>query len=262
VQFTYPDRLHVPAIGPDVVPQIAVPTTLSGAEATNIFGITDRDRRVKDAFVSPKFVPKGVIYDPELTLDIPGWLWASSGMRAVDHAVEGVLSKRHMPMADALALEGLKILLAELEHSCREPTDLRSRMQCQLGAWLCIYALTNVGTGLSHGLGHQLAAQFGIVHGVTSACMLPHVVELNSDVTGPQLARLDEIFGGAAIDGLRDFIRRLEPFGVPHTLKEAGARQEELEAVADHTLTDLSVAVNPKPLTRDDLLGLLQAAWS
>ncbi|WP_354701592.1 NAD-dependent methanol dehydrogenase [Paraconexibacter sp. AEG42_29] len=274
VRYTYPDDLHVPDIPAGVVPHISIPTTLSGAESTNIFGVTDPARHTKDAYKNAQFVAHTVILDPELTVDVPDWLWASSGMRAVDHALEGILSKRHMPMADALGVEGLRIIAGHLEHSAANPSDVHARMTCQLGAWLSIYAATNVGVGLSHGLGHQLAAQFGMIHGVTSACMLPHVMAFNADVTAPRLARIAEALGAATqatpeaesaaagVAAVREFVDRLEPLGVPHTLQAAGARYDELPDVADHALTDLSVAVNPKPVTRDDLIGLLQAAWS
>lgn len=266
VRFRYPSDLHVPPLHGDVLPHVSVPTTLSGAEATTIFGVTDPDRQVKDAYVEPRFAARAVIYDPELTLEVPAWLWATTGMRAVDHAVEGLLSKRHMPMADALGAEGLRILRADLVASAQDPSDLDARMRCQLAGWLCIYALQNVGTGLSHGLGHQLAAQFGMLHGVTSACMLPHVVAFNADVTGRQLERVGAAFGtaggAAAVAALRGFVASLAPLGVPSTLQKAGARRDELADVAEHTLGDLSVAVNPKPVTHDDLVGLLEAAWS
>ncbi|MFA4927775.1 MAG: iron-containing alcohol dehydrogenase [Patulibacter sp.] len=273
-RFTYPDDLVVPPAPPGVPPHLAVPTTLSGAESTNVFGITDPERKVKDTYVGAEYAPRGIVFDPELTVDVPDWLWAASGIRAVDHAVEGMLSKRHMPMADALGAEGLRILRADLARSCENPTDLAVRMQCQLGAWLSVYALTNVGAGLSHGLGHQLAAQFGMLHGVTSACMLPRVVEFNGDVTGAQLRRVGEAFDVAdsrtpdedvpavTVAALDAFIRSFERFGVATTLEDAGARREELADVADHALTDLAVAANPKPVTREALTALLESAWT
>jgi alcohol dehydrogenase len=146
-------------------------------------------------------------------------------------------------------------------------------MQCQLGAWLSVYGTGNVGVGLSHGLGHQLGARFGMIHGVTSACMLPHVMELNAAATGPQLRRIGEVFGAAstdtdaaagalAVSGMHEFVAALEPLGVPHTLAAAGARREELSAVASEALRDMAVAANPRPLEHEDILRLLDSAWN
>jgi alcohol dehydrogenase class IV len=262
-RFTYPSDLKIPPVDRRLMPHIAIPTTLSGAESTNVFGVTDPEHGVKDLFIDAQFAASVVLFDPEITRSVPAWLWAASGMRAVDHAVEGILSPRHMPMADALGLEGLRILRTHLVASAQRPDDLDLRLRCQLGAWLCIYALTNVGSGLSHGLGHQIGARFGTLHGVTSACMLPHVMAFNADVTGPALARVAEAFAAAdAIEGVHDFIASLEPLGVPHTLQQAGGRWEELAAIAQDSLTDPAVAVNPKPVTHGDLIGLLEAAWS
>jgi alcohol dehydrogenase len=99
--------------------------------------------------------------------------------------------------------------------------------------------------------------------GVTSACMLPHVMAFNADVTRPALARIAEAFEAAdAVAAVRDFVAALEPLGVPHTLEQAGGRREEFAAIADDALTDPAVAVNPKPVTHEDLVGLLEAAWS
>jgi alcohol dehydrogenase len=262
-RFTYPSDLRIPPVDRAVLPHVAIPTTLSGAESTNIFGVTDPERGVKDAFIDAQFAASVVLFDPEITRGVPPWLWAASGMRAVDHAVEGILSPRHMPMADALGLEGLRIMRANLVAIAHDADDLERRLRCQLGAWLCIYALTNVGAGLSHGLGHQIGARFGTLHGVTSACMLPHVMAFNADYVGPGLARIAEAFEAAnALAAVREFVAELEPLGVPHTLQQAGGRWEELAAIATDALTDPAVAVNPRPVTHNDLVGLLEAAWN
>ncbi|QEC50890.1 iron-containing alcohol dehydrogenase [Baekduia soli] len=272
IRFTYPDQLEVPALPATAPPHIAVPTTLSGSEHTNLFGITDLDRHEKHLYVGPAFAPTAVILDGELALRTPADLWAASGVRALDHAVEGTLSRRHVPFMDALGAESLRIMRAHLEESAQEDR-LEARSECLLGAWLAIYALTNVGAGLSHAIGHQLAAQFDMMHGVTSAIMLPHVLRFNAGVVGDRIVRLAEPLGvdvgglapdaaaAAVIDGLAAFIGRLERFGVPHTLSSAGATRPELDDVADRVLGDMGAAVNPRPLTRADLLDLFQAAW-
>ena len=273
IRFTYPDQLEVPTLPEETIPHVAVPTTLSGSEHTDLCGVTDRGRKEKDLYRGPALAPRAVVLDAELALLTPPALWAASGVRAIDHAVEGTLSGRHVPFMDALGAEALRIFRARLAASVDAPEPLAARAECLLGAWLAIYALTNVGAGLSHAIGHQLAARFDMMHGVTSAVMLPHVLRFNAPVVGERILRLAEPLGvgvdglptdraaALVIDELAALIYSLERFGVPHTLESAGADRSELELVADLVLHDMGAAANPRPLERCDLLDLLDAAW-
>jgi alcohol dehydrogenase class IV len=273
IRFTYPDKLEAPALPDQAPPHIAVPTTLSGSEHTDLFGVTDRSRNEKDLYRGPAFAPRAVVLDAELALRTPPALWAASGVRAIDHAVEGTLSARHVPLMDALGAEALRILRRSLADSVDAAEPLALRGECLLGAWLAIYALTNVGAGLSHAIGHQLAAEFDMMHGVTSAVMLPHVLRFNAPVVGPRIVLLAEPLGvdveglpedeatALVIDELAYLIADLERFGVPHTLSAAGATRPELELVADRVLHDMGVQVNPRPVSPTDLSDLFDAAW-
>ncbi|WP_224390026.1 iron-containing alcohol dehydrogenase [Pseudonocardia sp. ICBG1293] len=270
VRFTYPSTYEVPPLEGDVVPHVAVPTTLSGGEHTGLCGVTDDATRAKDAYTSPKLQPRAVILDPWVSAGTPGWLWAASGMRAVDHAVEGILSARHMPMTDALGAGALRLLSENLETSSTDPGDEQARTACLLGTWLSIFGLTNVGVGLSHGIGHQLAAEFDMIHGVTSAIMLPSVMEFTRARTLPRLRLVAEAMGvdtrdlsadaaaDAAIGAVRDLVTRL---GVPDRISAAGGRREALPGIADHVMGDAAVAASPRPVTRADILALLDAAF-
>jgi alcohol dehydrogenase class IV len=273
IRFTYPDKLEAPALPDSAPPHIAVPTTLSGAEHTDLFGVTDRARNEKDLYRGPAFAPRAVVLDAELALRTPAALWAASGVRAIDHAVEGTLSARHVPFMDALGAESLRIMRRHLAESVDAAEPLAPRSECLLAAWLAIYALTNVGAGLSHAIGHQLAAEFDLMHGVTSAVMLPHVLRFNAPVVGERILRLAEPLGvdtrglpaeeacALVIDALAALIEDLERFGVPHTLSGAGATRPELQLVADRVLHDMGVAVNPRPVAAADLAELFEAAW-
>jgi alcohol dehydrogenase class IV len=270
VRFTYPNTYVVPPIEGDVIPHIAVPTTLSGGEHTWLAGVTNEATRAKDAFSSPKLQPRAVILDPWVAAGTPDWLWAASGIRAVDHAVEGILSVRHLPVADALASAALKLLSANLLASTKNPQDERARTDCLIGTWLSVFALPNVGTGLSHGIGHQLAAEFDMVHGVTSAIMLPLVMEFTREQTLPRLRAIAEAMGedtrglddnaaaDRAIAAVRELIRSLE---VPNTISSAGGSLDVLPKIADHVMGDHTVATCPRPVTKEDVLELLHAAW-
>jgi len=273
IRFTYPDQLVAPVLPDAAPPHIAVPTTLSGSEHTDLFGVTDRSRNEKDLYRGPAFAPRAVVLDAELALRTPPDLWAASGVRAIDHAVEGTLSARHVPFMDALGAESLSILRRHLAESVDAAEPLGPRGECLLGAWLAIYALTNVGAGLSHAIGHQLAAEFDLMHGVTSAVMLPHVLRFNAPVVGERILRLAEPLGvdveglpedeacARTIDALAALIHDLERFGVPHSLSAAGATRPELELVADRVLHDFGVQANPRPVGADDLARLFDAAW-
>jgi alcohol dehydrogenase len=273
LRFTYPDQLEAPELPSEALPHVSVPTTLSGSEHTGLFGITDTVRHVKHLYTGAAFAPTAVLLDAELALATPPALWAASGVRAIDHAVEGALSRRHVPFMDGLALESLRILNTRLSASVEGPDRLAARHDCLLAAWLAIYALTNVGTGLSHAIGHQLAAQYDMMHGVTSAVMLPHVLRFIAPVIGARIARFatpldvnidgldDQLAAARVIDALAESIAELERFGVPHTLRAAGATRSELEGVATRVLHDMGAAVNPRAIEHADLMALFDAAW-
>ncbi|GAA4700209.1 iron-containing alcohol dehydrogenase [Pseudonocardia yuanmonensis] len=270
VRFTYPSTYEVPPIEGDIVPHVAVPTTLSGGEHTGLCGVTDDATRSKDAYTSPKLQPRAVVLDPWVTAGTPDWLWAASGMRAVDHAVEGILSARHMPMTDALGAGALRLLTDNLAASAADPHNEQARTDCLLGTWLSIFGLTNVGVGLSHGIGHQLAAEFDMIHGITSAVMLPLVMEFTREQTLPRLRLVAEAMGvdtrdltdrsaaDAAIAAVRDLVTRL---GVPDRISAADGTPDALEKIADHVMGDAAVAACPREVTREDVLALLRAAW-
>jgi alcohol dehydrogenase class IV len=270
VRFTYPASYDVPDVPGKVIPHIAVPTTLSGGEHTGLCGVTDEATHLKGSYTSPKLTPKVVILDPLMTTRTPDWLWAASGLRAVDHAVEGILSNRSMAFADALSTEALRLLSANLARSARDPHDVEARTNCLVATWLSIFAATNVGVGLSHGIGHQLAAEFDMIHGVTSAVMLPLVMEFNAALTAPKLRRIADALGqdtrglddtaaaGLAVTAVRDLIASLE---VPHTISAAGGDKARLPMIAHHVMADPAVAASARTITEDDVLALLEAAW-
>ncbi|AQT82358.1 maleylacetate reductase [Mycolicibacterium litorale] len=270
VRFTYPDVYEVPDIPGPLVPHLAVPTTLSGGEHTGLTGVTDELTHEKCAYSAPGLTPVAVVLDPDVAARTPGWLWAASGIRALDHAIEGILSARSMPIADALGGEALRLLSANLVHSTENPHDAHARTNCLLGSWLSIFAATNVGMGLSHGIGHQLAAEFDMTHGVTSAIMLPHVMAFSEALTRPQLRRIAEAMGRdtrdlddaeaarQAIAAVRDLVARL---GVTDTISAAGGHREALPALAERIMGDSAVAASRRPVTRDDVQRLLEAAW-
>lgn len=243
------------------VPHIAITTTLSAGEHTQNAGGTDEAKRRKDGIAHPLLAPKVVILDPEVTLDTPAWLWASTGVRALDHAVERFYSPGHQPLTDPLCLEAIRLLSRYLPISARDPGDLDARLRCQLAAWLSIYGAFNAPVGLSHAIGHQLGGRCGVPHGITSCITLARVMAYNAPAVPERMAAIAEAMGAAdgpaAVDG---FVKGL---GLPTRLSETGkVKEEDLEPLAHETFTELRPGHNPRPVqSAKEILEILRAAW-
>ncbi|HZZ52273.1 MAG TPA: iron-containing alcohol dehydrogenase [Pseudonocardia sp.] len=267
VVFEYPDKVEIPTPKNPKLPHLAVSTTLSAGEFTSIAGITDTERKVKDLYLSPTLVPKTVVLDAELAVHTPRDLWASTGMRSVDHAVEALCSTTAQPVTDALCADALRRLVQYLPISARDAGDLYSATQCQVAAWQSIFGLTNVNLGLSHGIGHQLGARCGVPHGITSCVMLPAVLEFNLEYTRAPQARIAEIFaagmGETAQGEAGDLVRRfVASLGQPTRLRDIGVERSEFPALARDAMGDMIVASNPRPVSgEDEVVAILERAY-
>ena len=252
----------VPPAGPSAVRQIAVPTTLSGAEFSSIAGVTDPERGIKDAYIARDSAPVAVILDPAATVHTPEWLWLSTGVRAVDHAVETLCSRSAQPLPDATAIHALRMFAKALPRSKDDPDDLAARRDCQLAVWLAGFGLGRVEYGASHGIGHQLGAVGGVPHGHTSCVMLPSVLRWNAPVNAAQQAAVSDAFGRAgedAADVVAGFIARL---GQPGSLRAVGIAEDQLDIVAEGSLGNMMVRSNPRPITEAaQVREILDMAW-
>jgi alcohol dehydrogenase class IV len=267
VVFAYPDSVQIPESTAPQLPHIAVSTTLSAGEFTSIIGITDTERRVKDLYIAPTLVPTTVVLDPELAVHTPRDLWASTGMRAVDHAVEALCSTNAQPVTDALCADALHRLARYLPTSAADASDLHAAGQCQVAAWQSIYGLTNVNLGLSHGIGHQLGARCGVPHGITSCVMLPAVLEYNLEYTREPQARIASILAEATGEpaelGAGELVRRfVTALGQPTRLRDVGVAPEDFPALARDAMEDMIVAANPRPVPdAAEVVTILERAW-
>ncbi|MEW6687489.1 MAG: iron-containing alcohol dehydrogenase [Pseudomonadota bacterium] len=241
---------------------IAVPTTLSAAEFFPSAGVTDVQRRVKQMYFHPLFVPKAVILDPAATLETPMELLLSTGMRAVDHAVEGWCSVKSAPIADAANREAMKLLSFSLSGIHSEKENLEMRALAQHGMWLSrIATMAGIPYGASHGIGYLLGGGRGVPHGITSCVALPWVLEWNATVNAARQVEVCAAFGGGESAGvaLRNFIANL---GLPTRIREVGIRKEELPAIAASWDGSGPIATNPRKVRgKDDLLEILELAW-
>ena len=251
-------KRHVPDIRPSPVRQIVVPTTLSGAEFSNLAGITDERIRQKHSFIGPDIGARAVILDPEATLYTPEWLWLSTGVRGVDHAVEALCSMEAHPYCDGLALHALRLFAQALPR----PDDLAARLQCQQASWLAASSIARVNYGASHGIGHVLGAFADVPHGHTSCVMLPHVLRYNAPTTTEKQRLIAEALGRPGIpaaDAVAELIGALKQ---PATLREVGVKREQLPKIAEAAMRNIWVRTNPQPIrSPDDVMQILEAAW-
>jgi maleylacetate reductase len=210
--------------------QVAVPTTLSGAEWAHRVGVTDETKRRKAGFADPRAVPPVVVLDPEATVFTPGRLWLSTGIRALDHAVEGFLFGGEHPVTDVTGLEGARRLMEYLPRSKAEPEDVEVRLELQIAAWLSYFGPFNTPMGLSHQLGRRIGASYEVPHGVTSCITLAPTLDLvKNRVPEARWHELAEALGGDPAERVSALVRGLE---LPSRLRDVGVHEEDLEKVA------------------------------
>jgi maleylacetate reductase len=238
-----------PPMNPPTVRQISVPTTVSGGEFSDISGITNEKSKVKEMFRHPRVMPSAVILDPAITVHTPEWLWLSTGIRAVDHCVEGFCSNEAHPYADAQALRGLSLLASALPRVKANPRDIDARLDCQLGTWLSMGALVaGVPMGASHGIGYVLGGGFDVPHGYTSCVMLPAVMRWNKSANAARQAEIAAAMGQPgkdAGDALDQLIRGL---GMPRSLSDIKIGREHFDQISEQAMHTPWVPRNPRKI--------------
>jgi maleylacetate reductase len=231
------------------VRQISVSTTIAGGEFSAIAGVTNARTKVKEMLRHERVMPSAAILDPAVTAHTPQWLWLSTGIRAVDHCVEGLCSREAHPYADAQALKGLSMLAQALPRVKENPGDLDARMDCQIGTWLSMGPLSaGVPMGASHGIGYVLGAVFDVPHGYTSCVMLPSVMRWNKPANAQRQALVSEAMGQPgkdAADVLDNFIRGL---GMPRSLQDVRIGPEHFEAIAQQAMATPWIPRNPRQI--------------
>jgi alcohol dehydrogenase len=252
---------------------IAIPTTLSAGEFTPAGGVTDESSKVKGGVADPRLQAKSVILDPALTVETPAWLWASTGMRALDHAVEGSYSTRHQLVTDTLATKAIALLNAHLLPSLQThgEDELEHRLQCQLAAWLSIFGMSNTRAGISHALGHQIGPMWNVPHGVTSCITLPHVMRFMAEVAADRFAPIADGFDvrfdarnprSSALECADRTARFIGKFELPTRLRDVGVPREEISRIAGTVLEEVKRANTVGvEVTLAQLTGILEAAY-
>lgn len=260
----HPDgRTERPKTNPPAVRSIDVPTTLSAGEFTWFAGCTDTARHVKESYGHALMMPQAVILDPAVTVHTPAWLFLSTGIRAVDHAVEDLCSVNPTPFSDGMSMQALRLLSAGLRAVKQNPGDLDARLNCQLGSWMSIMGSQNgVAKGASHGIGHVLGGTAGVPHGYTSCVMLPHVLRFNEPVNAERQAWVAEAMGQAGAKAADVVAGLIADLGLPATLRDVGVRPDQLDEIARESMHDRWVHTNPRKIEGPAAVrDLLDAAW-
>jgi maleylacetate reductase len=231
------------------LPHVAIPTALSAAELAGGAGYTNAAGD-KAGMRDVRLLLDAVIYDAELTLATPMALWLSSGIRALDHAVEGILADGQHPYSDVLALQAIRVLCETLPRTKLRPNDLPTRTESQVAAWFSYTLPGPSASGLSHVMGKQIGARHGIPHGVTSCLLMPHVMRYMATVKPDRMALIAGATGSGD-DAAGDVQALIASLELPQHVADYGIGERELRRAADELAGRYPA---------EDLLGIYLAA--
>jgi len=238
------------------LPQIVIPTTYAGSEATPILGQTAGGQ--KTTLKSDKVLPEVILYDVDLTMTLPATMTITSGMNAIAHAVEALYSPESNPMIDMLAEQGIAAIARALPIIHKDPSNVDARSDALFGAWACGTCLGAVGMSLHHKICHTLGGSFDMPHAETHTVILPHAVAYNEPGAKEAIAKVARALGtDNAAQGLYDLAKSL---GAPYSLKELGFKEEDIPKAAD--IASKAPYPNPVKLEREKILILLKNAWA
>lgn len=237
------------------LPIIAVPTTYSGSEATNVWGLTEAAR--KTTGIDNVVLPTTVIYDAELTISLPVELSVASGLNGMAHCIDAMWGPHANPINQTLAGEGISALATGLPAIAKDPRDLSGREQLLYGAYLSAVAFTSAGSGMHHKICHVLGGTYNLPHAQTHATVLAYVLAFNMDSAPDARDRIAKALGAEdALEGLQRIRTQLE---APAKLADYGFTADNI-AEAVEIILPVVPASNPRPVTTENLTALLQAA--
>ena len=247
----------------DVPHFITIPTTAgTGSEVGRSAIIADDDTHQKKILFSPKLLAKIVFADPLLTMELPSFITAATGMDALTHNMEAFLAKMPHPLCEGIALEGISLISQSLEQAVNNPT-LESRSKMLIASMMGAIAFQK-GLGVVHSLAHPLSSLLDTHHGLANAVMIPYGMEFNINGFEQKFLRIARTLnlkgetGEAVVKYLFDMNTKIN---IPHQLRAIGVKQEHIEPLADLAIADFAHPNNPKPVSRDDFKTLYQKAW-
>ncbi len=237
------------------LPQIVIPTTYAGSEATAIIGETKDGVKITQRTL--KVLPEVIIYDVDLNMTLPVALTATSGMNAIAHAVEALYAQDQNPVTSLMAEEGVRALARALPIIVERPNDPEARSDALYGAWLCGTCLNAVGMALHHKLCHTLGGSFDLPHAETHTVVIPHATAYNAAAAPEAMRRIAAALGARdAAQGLHDLAKRL---GAPTSLAALGMKEDGIDKAAD--LAVKNPYWNPRPIDRAGIRRLIDNAF-
>ena len=244
-----------------IAPNIAVPTTAgTGSEVGRASVLTNSETRTKKIIFHPKVLPAQVIADPELTVGMPPAITAGTGMDALAHCVEAYCSPHYHPMSQGIALEGMRLLLANLPRVMADGADIDARANMLAAAAMGAVGFQK-GLGAVHAISHPVGAVYGTHHGTTNAVVMPAVMRFNRPAIAERLDHAAPYLGiEGGFDGLLARIEALNAeLAMPSGLAAMGVEADRIDALAEMALQDPSVGGNPVPMTFENTRKLIEA---
>lgn len=243
------------------IPIIAVATTYAGSETTALQGIRYADGRRNHA--SPRMLPRTVIYDPALSVDLPLAVSIPSGIHAIAHAVGSFFAANSNPVTALTAEEGIRVMAGALPRIARDPAQLDARGDALYAAWLCGSTLMSSSTVLHHKICHVLAGDFGLTHAETNCIVLPHATAYNREAAPEAMRRIARALsvtsGNETPDAPAALFSLLRRSGAPTALKDIGMAREDLDRAVGLIMTN--PYHNPRRYEREAIGALLDDAW-
>lgn len=248
------------------VPIIALPTTAGTAAETTInYVIIDETKQKKMVCVDPNDIPCVAIIDAELMYSLPKSLTAATGMDAMTHAIEGLITKGAWELSDMFEIKAIEMIHRYLPLAVNEPTNPVGRDGMAVAQYVAGMAFSNVGLGVDHGMAHPLSALHDVPHGVACAMLLPTVMRFNAPAALPKYVDIAKAVGvykegmtqEEAADAACTEIENLSKLvGIPAHLSELGITEKDIDALADQAIEDVCTPGNPRPVTREDIVAL------
>jgi 4-hydroxybutyrate dehydrogenase len=251
-------------------PIIAIPTTSgTGSEVGRSSVITSHKLGRKIIIFSPWLMPKRAILDPELTVGLPPFLTAATGMDAFTHCLESLTCPVFHPLCDAIAIHGLELVIRYLERATRDGKDIEARGYMQVAATMGAISFQK-DLGATHSLAHPLSTEFGLNHGLANALCLPAVMRFNLEAASDHYARLAALFGvattgisekAAATRSVIEVESMIDRIGITRGLRNHGVPKESLGPLSEKAFEDSCHKTNVRPCTQSDLLGMYGQSW-
>lgn len=266
-----------------IAPLIAIPTTAgTGSEVTSVAVLTDTENNIKIGISDNYLRPTVALLDPEITIGLPPYVTACSGIDALSHAIEAYTAKPYpyiqaqgnilfqgaIPISDSLALEAINLIAKNLVLAVQQGSNVEARANMLLASLLAGMAFSNAGTALAHALAYPIGGKVKSPHGELTGLLLPYVMEFNADVEQEKMVKIAQVFGieGKSKDELAqhavsEVMQLVEKIGLPTKLSQIGIKQEDLEEIAEKSMQiERLIRNNPRVPTKDSLVNLLKKA--